>query len=36
MGMCGKSSLKMLDRTVVKVHGPMPAKTSMSPAITGG
>ena len=36
MGMCGKANLKMLDRTLVKVHGPMPAKTSMSPAITGG
>ena len=31
MGMCGKSTIKMLDRTVVKVHGPMPAKTSMLP-----
>jgi len=28
MGMCGKSTIKMLDRTVVKVHGPLPAKTS--------
>ena len=34
MGMCGKSTLKMLDRTVVKVHGPMPANTSMKPATT--
>jgi len=34
MGMCGKSTIKMLDRTVVKVHGPMPAKTSMAPAGT--
>jgi 4-hydroxymandelate oxidase len=34
MGMCGKSSLKALDRTVVKVHGPMPANTSMTPATT--
>jgi 4-hydroxymandelate oxidase len=34
MGMCGKSTIKMLDRTVVKVHGPMPAKTSMLPAGT--
>ena len=32
MGMCGKSTIKKLDRTVVKVHGPMPAKTSMAPA----
>ena len=31
MGMCSKSNFKMLDRTVVKVHGPMPAKTSMLP-----
>jgi 4-hydroxymandelate oxidase len=29
MGMCGKSTIGMLDRTVVKVHGPMPAKTSL-------
>jgi 4-hydroxymandelate oxidase len=28
MGMCGKSNIKMLDRTVVKVHGPLPAKTA--------
>jgi 4-hydroxymandelate oxidase len=34
MGMCGKSNLKMLDRTLLKVHGPMPAKTSMTPATT--
>lgn len=34
MGMCGKSTIKMLDRTVVKVHGPLPAKTSMAPAAT--
>jgi 4-hydroxymandelate oxidase len=34
MGMCGKSTIKLLDRTVVKVHGPMPAKTSMLPAGT--
>ena len=34
MGMCGKSNLKMLDRTLVKVHGPMPANTSMLPAGT--
>lgn len=34
MGMCGKSTIKMLDRTVVKVHGPMPAKTSTTPAAT--
>jgi len=32
MGMCGKSNLKMLDRTLVKVHGSIPAKTSTSPA----
>ena len=35
MGMCGKVNLKALDRTVVKVHGPMPAKTSTTPAGTG-
>jgi isopentenyl diphosphate isomerase/L-lactate dehydrogenase-like FMN-dependent dehydrogenase len=35
MGMCGKSNLKALDRTLVKVHGSMPAKTSTSPAATG-
>jgi 4-hydroxymandelate oxidase len=35
MGMCGKSNLKMLDRTLVKVHGPMPSKTSTSAATTG-
>jgi isopentenyl diphosphate isomerase/L-lactate dehydrogenase-like FMN-dependent dehydrogenase len=34
MGMCCKSTIKKLDRTVVKVHGPMPAKTSMAPAAT--
>jgi len=34
MGMCGKSNLKMLDRTLLKVHGPMPAKTSTAPATT--
>jgi 4-hydroxymandelate oxidase len=34
MGMCGKSNLKMLDRTLLKVHGPMPAKTSLTPATT--
>jgi 4-hydroxymandelate oxidase len=34
MGMCGKSNLKMLDRTLLKVHGPMPPKTSMTPATT--
>jgi 4-hydroxymandelate oxidase len=34
MGMCGKSTIKLLDRTVVKVHGPMPAKTAMLPAGT--
>jgi isopentenyl diphosphate isomerase/L-lactate dehydrogenase-like FMN-dependent dehydrogenase len=34
MGMCGKSTLKMLDRTLLKVHGPMPAGTSMAPATT--
>jgi hypothetical protein len=32
--MCGKSTLKMLDRTLLKVHGPMPAGTSMAPATT--
>ena len=26
MGMCGKPNLKALDRTAVKVHGPIPAK----------
>jgi 4-hydroxymandelate oxidase len=36
MGMCGKSTLKMLDRTLLKVHGPMPANTSMTPATTNG
>jgi hypothetical protein len=25
MGMCGRPNLKSLDRTVVKVHGPIPA-----------
>ena len=34
MGMCGKPNIKALDRTAVKVHGPMPAKTSMAPAGT--
>jgi 4-hydroxymandelate oxidase len=34
MGMCGKSNLKMLDRTLLKVHGPMPPKTSMTAATT--
>jgi len=34
MGMCGKSNFKMVDRTLVKVHGPMPAKTSTTPATT--
>jgi 4-hydroxymandelate oxidase len=28
MGMCGKSNLKALGRDVVKVHGPLPAKTA--------
>ena len=28
MGMCGKVNLKALDRTAVKVHGPMPTKTT--------
>jgi 4-hydroxymandelate oxidase len=28
MGMCGRPNLKALDRTVVKVHGPMPAKST--------
>jgi isopentenyl diphosphate isomerase/L-lactate dehydrogenase-like FMN-dependent dehydrogenase len=36
MGMCGKSTLKMLDRTLLKVHGAMPAKTSTLPATTNG
>lgn len=35
MGMCGKSNLKMLDRTLVKVHGPMPARSPMSSATNG-
>ena len=35
MGMCGKSNLASLDRTLVKVHGPRPAKSAQSPA-TGG
>jgi isopentenyl diphosphate isomerase/L-lactate dehydrogenase-like FMN-dependent dehydrogenase len=35
MGMCGKVNLKVLDRPLVKVHGPMPANTSTSPATTG-
>jgi 4-hydroxymandelate oxidase len=34
MGMCGKSNFKMVDRSLVKVHGPMPAKTSTTPATT--
>ena len=34
MGMCGKSNLKMLDRSLLKVHGPMPAKASTAPATT--
>jgi 4-hydroxymandelate oxidase len=34
MGMCGKSTIKMLDRTLVKVHGPLPPKTSTAPATT--
>ena len=34
MGMCGRPTLKSLDRTALKVHGPMPAKTSMTPAGT--
>jgi len=34
MGMCGKPNLKALDRTVLKVHGPLPAKTSTTPAGT--
>ena len=28
MGMCGKVNLKALDRTAVKVHGPMPTKAT--------
>ena len=28
MGMCGKSNLKALDRTAVKVHGPIPTKAT--------
>jgi 4-hydroxymandelate oxidase len=28
MGMCGKSNLKALGRDLVKVHGPLPAKTA--------
>lgn len=28
MGMCGKVNLKALDRTLLKVHGPLPAKTA--------
>jgi isopentenyl diphosphate isomerase/L-lactate dehydrogenase-like FMN-dependent dehydrogenase len=27
MGMCGKPNLKALDRTAVKIHGPIPMKT---------
>jgi hypothetical protein len=26
MGMCGKPNLKALDRTAVKIHGPIPVK----------
>jgi len=28
MGMCGKANLKALGRDLVKVHGPLPAKTA--------
>ena len=28
MGMCGKPNLKALDRTVVKIHGPIPTKAT--------
>jgi isopentenyl diphosphate isomerase/L-lactate dehydrogenase-like FMN-dependent dehydrogenase len=28
MGMCGKVNLKALDRTAVKIHGPMPTKAA--------
>ena len=28
MGMCGKVNLKALDRTAVKVHGPLPTRTT--------
>ena len=28
MGMCGKTNLNALDRTVLKIHGPLPARTS--------
>ena len=28
MGMCGKPNLKALDRTAVKVHGPIPTKAT--------
>jgi 4-hydroxymandelate oxidase len=34
MGMCGKPNLKALDRTLVKVHGPMPAKTATTSTTT--
>jgi 4-hydroxymandelate oxidase len=34
MGMCGKPTIKALDRTVVKIHGPLPANTSTKPAVT--
>jgi hypothetical protein len=34
MGMCGKPTIKALDRTAIKVHGPLPAKTSTTPAGT--
>lgn len=36
MGMCGKSALKMLDRTLLKVHGPLPAGMRTTPATTNG
>lgn len=35
MGMCGKSNLKMLDRTLLKVHAPLRANPSV-PAATRG
>ena len=28
MGMCGKPNLKALDRTAVKIHGPIPTKAT--------
>ena len=28
MGMCGRPNLKSLDRTLVKVHGPIPTKAT--------